>query len=90
MMFAGVALLAVAANVQGANSAGSYPNKPVRVIVTFPPGGGTDLMARTIGQKLADTPGDGVVQIDDRDRHAACAVIDGTGGLHGFARCHRR
>lgn len=41
-------------SAQAAGSAGNYPSKPVRVIVTFAPGGGTDLMARTIGQKLAE------------------------------------
>ncbi|MCC7484060.1 MAG: tripartite tricarboxylate transporter substrate binding protein [Burkholderiales bacterium] len=30
-----------------------YPVKPVRIIVPFPAGGGTDLMARTLGDKLA-------------------------------------
>jgi tripartite-type tricarboxylate transporter receptor subunit TctC len=38
-------------------SAQSYPAKTVRVIVPFPPGGGTDIMARTIGEKLAGAMG---------------------------------
>ncbi len=33
----------------------SYPVKPVRFVVAFPPGGPTDLLARLIGQKLADS-----------------------------------
>jgi tripartite-type tricarboxylate transporter receptor subunit TctC len=33
----------------------TYPAKPIKLIVPFPPGGGTDLFARTIGQKLAET-----------------------------------
>jgi hypothetical protein len=48
-----------------ANGGGDYPTKPVRVIVTFAPGGGTDLMARTIGQKLADAWGKPFV-VDNR------------------------
>jgi tripartite-type tricarboxylate transporter receptor subunit TctC len=32
----------------------AYPNKPVRIIVGFPPGGGTDVVARVIAQKLTE------------------------------------
>jgi tripartite-type tricarboxylate transporter receptor subunit TctC len=38
-----------------------YPSKPVRMIVGFPPGGGTDVVARVIGQKLSEWYGQTVV-----------------------------
>jgi tripartite-type tricarboxylate transporter receptor subunit TctC len=39
----------------------SYPAKPVRVIVPFPPGGAADIVARAITQKLSDTWGTQVI-----------------------------
>ena len=48
--------LAIAACVLAAGNvlAQAYPAKPVRVIVGFPPGGGTDVVARVISQKLTE------------------------------------
>jgi tripartite-type tricarboxylate transporter receptor subunit TctC len=42
-----------------------YPAKPVRLIVPFPPGGGTDAMARVLGPKLGEALGQTVI-IDNR------------------------
>ncbi|MHB8771982.1 MAG: Bug family tripartite tricarboxylate transporter substrate binding protein [Syntrophales bacterium] len=39
----------------------AYPNKPIRFIFPFPPGGPTDILGRLIGQKLADRLGQPVV-----------------------------
>ena len=38
-----------------------YPNKPIRWIVPFPPGGGADATARTISMKLAELTGKTVI-----------------------------
>lgn len=51
--------------VAGHAGAQSYPNRPIRFIVPNPPGGGADLVARVVGQKLADSLGQQVV-IDNR------------------------
>ena len=49
----------------GASLAATYPSKPVRLIVAFPPGGNVDLVARLIAQKLGETYGR-VFVIDNR------------------------
>ena len=66
-VFAAV-LTALATGIAGAQQ---FPNKPVRMIVPFPPGGSTDLVARVVGQKLSDLWGQQV-------------VIDNRGGANGM------
>ncbi|MEN9558913.1 MAG: hypothetical protein RLZZ502_124 [Pseudomonadota bacterium] len=51
--------------VAGAAFAQTYPTKPVRVVVPFPPGGGTDIIAREIAQKVAANTGWSIV-IDNK------------------------
>lgn len=46
-------------------AAQTYPNKPIRVIVGFPPGSGTDMLARFVGGKLTERLGQQVV-VDNR------------------------
>jgi tripartite-type tricarboxylate transporter receptor subunit TctC len=55
-------LFAVAAAPVGAQD---FPSRPLRIIVPYPPGGGTDRVARIIGEKLAEQMGQPVV-IDNR------------------------
>jgi tripartite-type tricarboxylate transporter receptor subunit TctC len=42
-----------------------YPSKPIRVVVPYPPGGATDIMARTVAQRLTEVLGQQVV-IDNK------------------------
>ncbi|TWG85629.1 tripartite-type tricarboxylate transporter receptor subunit TctC [Cupriavidus gilardii J11] len=61
---AGLAALAVAAALlPGAAWAqpGDYPSRPIRMVIGFPPGGPTDIVARIIGQALGDKLGQPIV-----------------------------
>ncbi len=48
-----------------ATAAHTYPERPIRILVPFTPGGSTDILARMIGQKLTDAWGQQVV-VDNR------------------------
>jgi tripartite-type tricarboxylate transporter receptor subunit TctC len=65
---------AVAFYMASACLAETYPSRPVRMIVAFPAGGGTDIVARIIGQKLSEGWGQQVV-VDNR---AGAAGVIGT------------
>jgi tripartite-type tricarboxylate transporter receptor subunit TctC len=67
-------LLALPALAQ-APAGGDYPNKPIRVVVTFPPGGSTDAVIRLLAPRLSERLGQQIV-IDNRP---------GAGGNIGLA-----
>ena len=54
------ALLGAAASAQ-AQSPSSYPDRPIRLVVAFPPGGATDTLARQITPELGEALGQSVV-----------------------------
>ena len=74
---AGLALAAATPFASFAES--GYPSKPIRLIVPFPPGGGTDQLSRLIAQKLAESEKWNVVA----DNRA------GAGGTLGIAEAVR-
>jgi tripartite-type tricarboxylate transporter receptor subunit TctC len=60
-----ISALWLALAVNGAALAQPYPSKPVRFIVTYPPGGSSDVMARIIGKQLTEYWGQQVL-VDSR------------------------
>ena len=52
----------------------SYPVKPVRIIVPFAPGGGTDFIARFMAQRLSANMGQQFV-VENRAGAGSCASI---------------
>jgi len=57
----------------------SYPSRPIRLVVPFPPGAATDALARLIGQRLSESIGQSIV-VDNR------AGAGGTIGTHLVAK----
>ncbi len=55
------AMLMGTASSAMAQSAANYPNKPIRFIVPYPAGGGSDALARMVGQRLQDVWGQPVI-----------------------------
>ena len=56
-----VALLLGSAAIETASAQAPYPNRPIRVVVPFGPGGFADITVRLAGQKLAERTGQQVV-----------------------------
>lgn len=61
----GALLMGVALLGGATNSRAAYPERPIRFIVPFPPGGANDILARMIGDKLSVVLGQSIV-IDNR------------------------
>ena len=87
---------ALAAVVATTAAAQQYPSKPVRFVVPYAAGGATDLIARTIGEKLSSSLGQPFV-IDNRpgaatllgaQLDAICTQWPSTRGGHPFTRSH--
>ena len=87
--------LAAALSSASLASAQTYPAKPIRIVVPFPPGGPADILARTIGQSLSEAWGQQVV-VDNRagaggnigSEIVAKAPPDGYTLLMGFVGTH--
>lgn len=60
-LLAGVALLGMAAFPAGALAQGTYPTRPIKIVVAYSPGGANDVVARLVAQKLSEELGQSVV-----------------------------
>lgn len=73
-LFSLVTLIAAALSPNVLMAATAYPDRPIRLLLPFPPGGPSDIVARLISQKLNDSFGQQV-------------VIDNRGGAAGAIAC---
>jgi tripartite-type tricarboxylate transporter receptor subunit TctC len=60
-VLAGLAGALATPAIHGAHAQGAWPNRPIRMIVPFPPGGSTDVLSRVIGEHLGKELGQTVV-----------------------------
>ncbi len=60
-LLGGVLALVCALGANAQSAAERYPDKPIKIIVPFAPGGSVDVLARVVGQKLQDSWGQPVV-----------------------------
>jgi tripartite-type tricarboxylate transporter receptor subunit TctC len=68
----GLAALAITVALSTSAFAQGWPNKPIRMVVPYTPGGYTDLMARTVGQKISEALGQPIIF---ENRPGANAII---------------
>ena len=61
MRFVRAALAAILFAAAAAHAQTGYPTKPVRIVVPFAPGGSSEIVARSVGQKLSQSMGQQII-----------------------------
>jgi len=74
-LLAALAAAALTATAVSAQPADKYPDRPIKILVPFAPGGSTDILARVIAQKMLENWGQQVIV---ETRPGAATVIGTT------------
>ncbi len=69
------AAIVTALVLPGITAAQTYPNRPLRIIVPFPPGSGSDTVSRILGNKLAEQLGQSVI-VDTRPGASGIIAVE--------------
>ena len=70
-----LALLALGATASAQEDPAKYPTRPIHIVVGFTPGGGNDILARIVGQRLSESLGQPVV-IDNKPGGGAIVATE--------------
>ena len=69
-----LAAIALAASAQAQQNNDDFPNRPVRIILPYAPGGATDMIARIVAQKLGEAWGQQVIVLNQPGGAGAVAI----------------
>jgi tripartite-type tricarboxylate transporter receptor subunit TctC len=72
---AALAAAAIASSASGQEDPSKYPSRPIHIVVGFTPGGGNDLIARIVGQKLSEGLGQPII-IDNKPGAGAIVATE--------------
>ena len=80
MRFLGLVLAFALAGISSGSFAQNYPNRPIKFVVAYSPGGGVDTMARIFAEQLSKRIGMSVVVENKPGGHGMIGAPDGRAG----------